>query len=175
MSERERRRRLGLRSPRPSKSRLDQVCFKLQRDVTILQREVASLRAALRPKTAAIDSEEAAAREAAKQKRIEDRETARREYAEAAAKQAIIQPEKDRVRAEWLAKEAARKRDLHRSLTRKWKAANPEKVRASQERWKAANPERVRDIQARGRQRRREAKAARKQIEARPELLGGAP
>jgi hypothetical protein len=90
----------GLRPPRPSKS----ICFKLQRDMATLLREVASLQALLRPKTAMIGAEEAAARETAKRKRIEDREAAKREHAEAAAKEALLQPERDRKRAEWLAK-----------------------------------------------------------------------
>jgi hypothetical protein len=140
-------------SPRPS-------CLKLQRDMTALRREVASLHSLLRPKPATIDSEEAAAREAAKRKRIEDREAAKRGHAEAVAKQALLQPEKDRARAEWLAKDAARKRERRRLRTQKWRAANPEKVRA---------------IRDRHNRRRKEEYAARKQIQARPELLGGAP
>lgn len=89
-----------------SKSRLASICSKLQRDAATLRREVASLRGAVqalsRPKTTTIDAEEIAAREVAKQKRIEDREVAKREHAEAVAKQALIQPAKDRARAEWL-------------------------------------------------------------------------
>jgi hypothetical protein len=95
-----------------------------------LLREVASLQALLRPKTATVGAEAAAAREAAKRKRIEDREAAKREHAEAAAKEALLQPERDRKRAEWLAKDAARKREKRRLITRKWRAPNPEKVRA---------------------------------------------
>jgi hypothetical protein len=124
----------------------------------LLRREVASLRALRRPKTATIDAEEAAAREAAKRKRIEDRAAAKQEHAEAVAKQALLQPEKDRARAEWLAKDAARKREQSRLRTQKWRAANPEKVKSFNDREN---------------RRRKEERAARKQIPARPELLGG--
>jgi hypothetical protein len=140
-----------------SKSRLAHICFKLQRDMATLRREVASLQALRQPKTATIDAEESAAREAAKRKRIEDRAAAKQEHAAAVAKQALIQPEKDRARAEWLAKDAARKRELNRLRTQKWRAANPEKVKAFNDREN---------------RRRKEERAARKQIDASPELLG---
>jgi hypothetical protein len=113
-----------------------------------LRREVASLRLLLFKKDqnpATIDSDAVAAvaaREAAKQKRIEEREAAKQKHAAFVAKQALIQPEKDRARAEWLAKDAARKRGLKRILNKKWRAENPEKAKAASERWRAANPER---------------------------------
>ena len=75
-------------------------------------------------------------------------------------KQALLQPEKDRARAEWLAKDAARKREQSRLRTQKWRAANPEKVKAFNDREN---------------RRRKEERAARKQISARPELLGVQP
>jgi hypothetical protein len=118
--------------------------------MAILRREVASLRALLQPKPVAIDSEAVAAREAAKQKRIEDREAAKREHAEAAAKEALLRPERDRKRAEWEAKDAARKRDLARVNDQKWCAANPEKAKARRDlarvraqKCRAANPEKA--------------------------------
>ena len=137
-----------------SKSRLAQICSKLQREMAILRREVASLQALRRPKTAMIDAEEVAAREVAKRKRIEDRAAAKQEHAEAVAKQALLQPEKDRARAEWLAKDAARKREQNRLRTKKWRAANPEKAKAILDRY-------------------RQKLKAKKQIEAGTELLGG--
>jgi hypothetical protein len=121
-----------------------------------LRREVASLQALRQPKTATIDAEEAAAREAAKRKRIEDRAAAKQEHAEAVAKQALLQPEKDRARAEWLAKDAARKREQSRLRTQKWRTANPEKFKTIQDRY-------------------RQKLKAKKQIDASPDLLGGAP
>lgn len=142
-----------------SKSRLASICSKLQRDVATLRREVASLREAVatpRPKTVAIDAKAAAEREAAKRKRIDERAAAKREHAEAAAKQALIQPEKDRARAEWLAKDKARQRNAAAKRTAAWRVANPEKVKAI---WTRAN------------QKRQEKTAARKQILARPDLL----
>jgi hypothetical protein len=193
-----------------SKSGLDQICFKLQRDMAILRREVASLRQSIASLTLSrgavtIDSEAAAAREAAKQKRIEEREAAEQEHAAFVAKQALIQREKDRARAEWEAKEVSRKRDRNRVLSQKWRAANPEKSKASSDRWRAANPEKFKVNTQRWRaanpekaqkwrtenpekykasqdrwraanrekvnRKRREERAAQKQIQAGPELL----
>ncbi len=135
-----------------SKSRLAQICSKLQRDVATLRREVASLREAVatpRPKTTVTVDEAAAEREAAKRKRIDERAAAKREHAEAAARQALIQPEKDLARAEWLAKDKARQRNAATKRTVAWRAANPEKAKAI---WTHAN------------QKRKEETAARKQI-----------
>jgi hypothetical protein len=53
---------------------------------------VVSLQAVSRPKSATIDAAEAAAREAAKRNRIEEREAARQEHAAFVAKQALLQP-----------------------------------------------------------------------------------
>jgi hypothetical protein len=64
-----------------SKSGPTPICFKLQREMAILRREMASLQAALRPKPATVDNDAVAARETAKQKRAEDRETAKQEHA----------------------------------------------------------------------------------------------
>jgi hypothetical protein len=170
-----------------SKSRLDQICFKLQRDVAILRREVTSLRQSIASLTlnrgaVTIGAEDIAAREAAKQKRIEDREAAKQEHAAFVAKQALIQPEKDRARAEWLAKDAARKREKKRLYCREWHAANPERSRTIYERayqtrkeLLAANPEMAKAVSERRHQKRKERIAARKQIEASPDLLGGTP
>jgi len=165
-----------------SKSRLDQICFKLQRDMAILRREVTSLQALLRagglPKPATIDSEEIATREAAKRKRIEEREVAKQEHAALVAKQALLQPERDRARAEWEAKDKARKREKKRLYCREWHAANPEMSRAIYERayqtrkeLLAANPEMAKAVSERRHQKRKERIAARKQIDASPDLL----
>ncbi len=132
----------------------------LRREVASLREAVGSLQALSRPKAVTIDAEEVAAREAAKRKRIEEREAAKREHAAFVAKQALLQPEKDRARAEWEAKDALRKRENNRIRTQKWRAANPEKNRASCDR---------------SNQKRKEERAARKQISARPELLGVQP
>ena len=179
--------------PRPlrknvPKSKSSQICFKLQRDMAILQREVASLRQSiaslqnLSRVAVTIDSEEVATREAAKRKRIEEREAAKQEHAAFVAKQALIQPEKDRARAEWLAKDAARKREKKRLYCREWHAANPERSRAIYERayqtrkeLLAANPEMAKAVSERRHQKRKERIAARKQIDSSPDLLGGTP
>jgi hypothetical protein len=146
-----------------SKSRLTQICSRLQRDVATLRRETASLREAVvslqalsRPRVATIDAEVAAEREAAKLKRIEEREAAKREHAEAVAKQALVQPEKDRARAEWLAKDKARQRNAATKRTAAWRAANPERAKA---------------ISDRSNQKRKEERAARKQIRSGLDLL----
>jgi hypothetical protein len=165
--------RLVSPAPPPRKTRLAQICFKLERDIAALRREVASLRAA-KPKTAApVDDEVVRAREAARRKRIEDREAAKQEYAEAAARQALFQPERDQARAEWLTKDAARKREKKRLSCRGWHAANPERSRAIYERayqtrkeLLAANPEMAKAVSERRHQRRKERRAAKKQIEA---------
>jgi hypothetical protein len=164
------------------------ICSKLQRDVAILRREATSLQQSiaslqtLSRMAVTIGAEEAATREAAKRQRTEEREAAKQEYAAFVAKQALLQPEKDRAREEWRAKDAARKREKKRHYCREWHAANPERSKAIYERayqtrkeLLAANPEMAKAVSERRHQKRKERIAARKQIDACPDLLGGTP
>lgn len=74
--------------------------------------------------------------EAAKQRRAEERAAARSEHAEFMAKQAAIQPEKDRAREDWAAKEKVRLREKSRITKQKWRSANREKTNAAHARYK---------------------------------------
>jgi hypothetical protein len=81
------------------------------------------------------DAEKAAALDAAKQKRIEEREAAKLAHAAFLAKHAIAKPQKDLALEEWEAKEAVRRRELARATKRKRRAA----LTANRRRAKAAS------------------------------------
>jgi hypothetical protein len=142
--------------PRRSKSMLASICSKLQRDVASLRAEVASLKSGKKV-LQKVGEAAIAEREVAKQKRIEEREAARLEHAAFLAKQAIEKPQKDLAQEEWKAKETARVRESAR-------------IRAANRR--AANPEEAKARAAFYYQRR---KAAKQQIDAGVDLLGGQP
>jgi hypothetical protein len=118
---------------------------------------VASLQTTAPAAKAAVEPEAAAVRDAAKRKRIEEREIAKAEHAKFLAKQAAAKPQKDQSRAEWETKEKARKRELNRLKSQRWRANNREKDKAIRDRCKAKSA----------------AIRKAKQIEAGPVLVGG--
>lgn len=63
-------------------------------------------------------------REAARQKRIADREAAKIEHAKFLAKEALAQPEKDRKREEWIEAEKVRNRAINTAKARKYYASH---------------------------------------------------
>jgi hypothetical protein len=114
-------------------------------------------------------------RQAAKEKRIAEREAARSAHTEFLAKQVAAKPAKDKTRAEWEAKERARLRESSRLSTQKWRAEHPEKAREATRMWRAANPEKNKASWTRTNEKQK-AKRRAEQIGSRPDLSpGGSP
>jgi hypothetical protein len=145
--------------------------------VACLQAVVKALQPASRRKSATVPINEDIERQAAKEKRIEEREAAKQAHAEFLAKQVAAKPEKDKARSEWEAKEKARVREARRLRAQKWRQANPEKFREALQRWRAANPEKNKASWTRQNEKQKAERAAKRradQIEASTDLLGGA-
>jgi hypothetical protein len=155
-----------------SKFHLNQICSKLQAEVASLRAAVTTLQAVSVRKPAPIADDDSEL-EAARQKRINEREAARRAHAEFLAKQAAAKPEKDKARAEWEAKEKERRREQNRAKSRKWRAKNLEYFRIRAQEWRKANPEKAKAQNKKTNARRAAERAAAKQIPTSPDLLRG--